>query len=159
MGPVAPRHVGSSRTRARTRVPCIGRQILDHCATREAPSSLSQRTSLHHHLNTFMSLSKTNIFFSALYFSPATVLFLFFFFASKLVEFIVFIPPILHLPLNLVSCPTKIHYQHVINSNEHFQTSTLLALSALDTFIILGFPWHPSLLVLLLYLSMLQCPL
>ena len=36
MGPVAPRHVGSSQTRARTRVPCIGRQILNHCATREA---------------------------------------------------------------------------------------------------------------------------
>ena len=34
---VAPRHVESSRTRARTRVPCIGRQSLNHCATREAP--------------------------------------------------------------------------------------------------------------------------
>ena len=28
--------MGSSRTRARTRVPCIGRQILNHCTTREA---------------------------------------------------------------------------------------------------------------------------
>ena len=36
-GPAAPRHMGSSQTRARTRVPCIGRQILNHCATREAP--------------------------------------------------------------------------------------------------------------------------
>ena len=36
-GLVAPRHVGSSQTRARTHVPCIGRQILNHCATREAP--------------------------------------------------------------------------------------------------------------------------
>ena len=35
-GPAAPRYVGSSRTRARTRVPCTGRQILNHCATREA---------------------------------------------------------------------------------------------------------------------------
>ena len=35
-GLVAPRHVGSSRTRARTRVSCIGRRILNHCATREA---------------------------------------------------------------------------------------------------------------------------
>ena len=35
-GPVAPRHVGSSQTRARTGVPCIGRQALNHCATREA---------------------------------------------------------------------------------------------------------------------------
>ena len=37
-GLVAPRHAGSSQTRARTRVPCIGRQILNHCATRETPS-------------------------------------------------------------------------------------------------------------------------
>ena len=29
-GLVAPWHVGSSQTRARTRVPCIGRQILNH---------------------------------------------------------------------------------------------------------------------------------
>ena len=39
-GLVALRHVGSSQTRARTRVPCIGRQILNHCATREAPHGL-----------------------------------------------------------------------------------------------------------------------
>ena len=37
-GPVAPRHAGSSETRARTRVPCTGRQTLNHCATREAPN-------------------------------------------------------------------------------------------------------------------------
>ena len=37
MGLVAPWHVGSSRTRARTHVPCIGRRILKHCATREGP--------------------------------------------------------------------------------------------------------------------------
>ena len=36
MGFVAPRHVGSSRTRARTCVPCIGRRILNHCTIREA---------------------------------------------------------------------------------------------------------------------------
>ena len=41
MGLVAPRHVGSSQTRARTRVPCIGRQILNHCATREALRHIS----------------------------------------------------------------------------------------------------------------------
>ena len=35
-GLVALRHVGSSQTRARTRFPCIDRQILNHCATREA---------------------------------------------------------------------------------------------------------------------------
>ena len=37
MGQVAPQHVGSSQTRAQTGVPCIGRQTLNHCATREAP--------------------------------------------------------------------------------------------------------------------------
>ena len=36
-GPAAPRHVGSSQTRAWTRVPCIGRRTPNHCATREAP--------------------------------------------------------------------------------------------------------------------------
>ena len=29
-------HVGSSQTRVQTRVPCIGRRIFNHCATREA---------------------------------------------------------------------------------------------------------------------------
>ena len=32
--------MGSSQTRARTRVPCIGRRTLNHCATREAPICL-----------------------------------------------------------------------------------------------------------------------
>ena len=36
MGLIAPWHVRSSQTRAQTRVPFIGRQILNHCATREA---------------------------------------------------------------------------------------------------------------------------
>ena len=39
-GLVAPQHVGSSWTRAQTCVPCIGRQILYHCATREFPGYL-----------------------------------------------------------------------------------------------------------------------
>ena len=37
-GPVAPRHAGSSQTRARPHVPRIGRRILNHCATRGAPT-------------------------------------------------------------------------------------------------------------------------
>ena len=37
VGLVAPRHVGSSRTRDRTHVSCIGRQILNHRASREVP--------------------------------------------------------------------------------------------------------------------------
>ena len=39
-GLVALWHVGSSRTRARTRVPCFGRQILNHCATGEIPVAI-----------------------------------------------------------------------------------------------------------------------
>ena len=38
-GLVAQRHVGSSRTTARTCVPCTGMRIRNHCATREAQSS------------------------------------------------------------------------------------------------------------------------
>ena len=38
-GLVAPWHVGSSRTRAQTLVPCTGRRILNHCATREAQNN------------------------------------------------------------------------------------------------------------------------
>ena len=37
MGLVAPWRVGSSRARAPTCVPCIGRRILNHCTTREVP--------------------------------------------------------------------------------------------------------------------------
>ena len=37
MGLVAPWHVGSSHTRDRTHVPCIGSQILNHCTNREVP--------------------------------------------------------------------------------------------------------------------------
>ena len=59
MGLVAPRHVGSSQTRARTRVSCIGRQILIHCATREAlfQHLLLTRLSLLHCI-TFACLSE-----------------------------------------------------------------------------------------------------
>ena len=41
-GLVAPWHVGSSQTRARTRVPCIARWILNLCATREVPPILKE---------------------------------------------------------------------------------------------------------------------
>ena len=40
-GPSCSAHVGSSQTRARTGVPCIGRQTLNHCATREALNLLA----------------------------------------------------------------------------------------------------------------------
>ena len=39
-GLVAPRHVGSSQTRARTRVPCIGRQILNALRHQGSPQSI-----------------------------------------------------------------------------------------------------------------------
>ena len=44
-GLVAPRHVGSSWTRAQTRVPCIGRWILNHCTTREVQSNFETKIS------------------------------------------------------------------------------------------------------------------
>ena len=45
-GLVAPQHVGSSQTRDRTHVPCIGRRILNHCATRGQPLYLFCKLSL-----------------------------------------------------------------------------------------------------------------
>ena len=50
MGFVAPRHVGSSQARALTRVPCIGRWILNHCATRKVPGASFGRPCFHCHL-------------------------------------------------------------------------------------------------------------
>ena len=49
---VVPRHVGSSQTRAQTRVPWISRQILNHCATREAPVYINLYTHTHTHTHT-----------------------------------------------------------------------------------------------------------
>ena len=46
MGLVVLWHVGSSRTRDRTRVPCIGRWIFNHCATREVPISFHDNIEL-----------------------------------------------------------------------------------------------------------------
>ena len=43
-GLVAPMHVESSQTRDGTHVPCIGRQILNHCATREVPKQILEYT-------------------------------------------------------------------------------------------------------------------
>ena len=57
-GLVAPRHVGSSQTRDRTRVPCIGRQTPNHCATREIPRALNFIS-----LQPFTLIIQTNIFF------------------------------------------------------------------------------------------------
>ena len=51
MGLVTLRHVGSSQTRAQTHVPCIGRWILNHCTTREAPVKAILMWS--HYLNLF----------------------------------------------------------------------------------------------------------
>ena len=54
MGLVALWHVGSSWTRVRTRVPCIGRRILNHCATRKFPILFfKSRISIQFNLYTF----------------------------------------------------------------------------------------------------------
>ena len=41
-GLVAPWHVRSSQARARIHVSCVGRWILNHCATREVPTYISK---------------------------------------------------------------------------------------------------------------------
>ena len=46
-GPAAPWHVGSSQTRARTPIPRIGRQTLNHCATREAQNTVLHKLNVH----------------------------------------------------------------------------------------------------------------
>ena len=52
-GLVAPRHAGSSRTRARTRVPCTGRRTPNHCTTREACISCKEEfLALNRHIST-----------------------------------------------------------------------------------------------------------
>ena len=55
MGLVASQHVGSYRTRARTRVPCIGRWILNHRTTREARTKcFIGRSSNNNNINIFV---------------------------------------------------------------------------------------------------------
>ena len=44
---VFPRHVESSQTRDQPCAPCIDRQILNHCTTREVHSYVSFEISLH----------------------------------------------------------------------------------------------------------------
>ena len=61
-GLVSPRHVGSSQTRARTRVPCIGRQTLNHCATREAPSFIFIIDFLNRFIEVYLIHKKSYIF-------------------------------------------------------------------------------------------------
>ena len=47
--------MGSSRNRARTCVPCIGRRILNHCTTREAPKpSFKEHTFTHTHTRVYV---------------------------------------------------------------------------------------------------------
>ena len=62
-GLVALWHVGSSQTRAQTRVPCIGRQNLNHCATREAPNTVLLLLILHRYETVFSLRKITKHFF------------------------------------------------------------------------------------------------
>ena len=62
MGLVAPQHVGSSRTRAQTCVPCTGRQILNHGTTREVPPTILITIALYY------SLKSGSVVSSALFF-------------------------------------------------------------------------------------------
>ena len=57
-GLVAPRHVGSSRIRAQTRVPCIVRQILYHWTTREVPNWYLLKAIAKYFLGSFNPLNR-----------------------------------------------------------------------------------------------------
>ena len=79
---VAPQDVGSSWTRAQTHVPCVGRWILNHCATREAPLYSFFRCYVLHLANVFClpplvtCLAKdTDIVDEAIYYFKANVFF------------------------------------------------------------------------------------
>ena len=74
-GPVAPQHVGSSQTRARTRVPCTGRRTPNHCTTREAPPVIFNNSFvlIIHIKNVNSNLTVKHIYLSllsCLHFSP-----------------------------------------------------------------------------------------
>ena len=78
-GLVAPQHVGSSQTRARTHVPCVDRRILNHCATREAQH-------IWYYLNTlFYYFSKDSIIISN--FSLSFFIFYYFYFKNFLLRY------------------------------------------------------------------------
>ena len=106
-GPVAPWHVGSSQTRARTRVPCIGRRTLNHCATREAPLKF-----LYSKITSFASSSF--LYFFAKYFLMVSCSFLMFsmlFYFLKQIYFVLYIydfqclkPLVIYFCLLIVSC-------------------------------------------------------
>ena len=70
-GPATPRHAGSSQTRGGTRVPCISRQPLNHCATREAPGAFDVVRSVNMFWRTTptikMMLSFKRCFFNAFF--------------------------------------------------------------------------------------------
>ena len=73
-GLVAPQHVGSSQTRARTHVPCTGRWILNHCAIREVPHC--QRLVVVFYLLNFCYMFRTILcrhYFQWLYNDPCNI--------------------------------------------------------------------------------------
>ena len=86
-GLVAPRHVGSSQTRARTRVPCISRQIINHCAIREAHEHILN--ALHFYPSPcFMLLTLYFVSFYFMYLLSITVIILLLLYCSLHTSFI-----------------------------------------------------------------------
>ena len=96
-GLVAPQHVGTSQTRAHTRVPCFGSQILNHCTTREVPSSLilsSAWSSLILKLSTEFFSSVTVIFSSKI---RLVLFYVFYVFVELLILVLFYLPDFVEL--------------------------------------------------------------
>ena len=91
-GLVALWHVGSSRPRDQTRVPCIGRQILNHCTTREVQVVCFFDIELHELLVYFLEINPLSVALFVNIFSHSEgclfVLFVVSFAVQKLLSFI-----------------------------------------------------------------------
>ena len=135
-GLVAPQHVGSSRTRARTRVPCIERWILNHCATREVLHIFFSEMSIQNFADLFIGFSVVLLlsFNSSLYIYAYQSFFRYVFFLTSLLEyncitmlcqFLLYnkfnqlyvysyphIPTLLHLPATLPITPLQVVTKH-----------------------------------------------
>ena len=114
-GLVALRHVGCSWTRARARVACIGRQILNHCATREAPSVVFLMIAILTSVRCYLIVFSVFFLTSLLEYNCFTVLCQFLLY-NKMNQLYVYVYPhicfLLHLPPTLLIPPLQVVVKH-----------------------------------------------